>query len=163
MYSTSHPSSRGHAILLDVALDLLPRLLLGRLHLRLLFICSGVPVSHQTLHDMALAPACRLARILTLLNLSNHQLKRFLHVLVVSRAGLGPTAVELGLKSLALLGRDLALFRSQVGLVPYDDERDILGGLEETCVSCLEPRETAASSRTIQMDWSRLCRRGECD
>ena len=99
---------------------------------------------------MALAPACRLARILTLLNFPNHQLKRFLHVLVVSCAGLGPAAVQLRLKRFALLGRDLALFRSKIRLVAYDDEWDVFGGLGKSCVSCLGPRQ----ARSVVEDYT---------
>jgi len=81
------------------------------------------------LHDMALAPACGLTGILTLLHLLYHELKRLEHVLVVSRRGFGPGALELGGECLAVLGRDLALFGAEVGLVTYNDKGDPIDGL----------------------------------
>lgn len=58
-------------------------------------------------------------------------LERFLHILVVPRAGLGPGTLELLSESLAVLGRDLTLFGSQVRLVADNDEGNPFGALYE--------------------------------
>ena len=116
---------------------------------RCIFRSSSARRARQSpaLHDKTLAPGRGFTRILTLLNLPNHQLKRLLHVLVVARAGLGPAAVQLCGKGLAVVGRDLALFGSQIRLVSDDDERDGFGGLWER-VSCLRPRRRAEQDCT---------------
>ncbi|KAK7189984.1 hypothetical protein PSPO01_03705 [Paraphaeosphaeria sporulosa] len=134
-YISSRPETREPNRLslireLALILDLVPPLLHRRTPQlsQPVFVCTLAHVSHR-LHDSALAPAGGLARVLTLLDLANHQLKRLLHVLVVARAGLGPAAAQLRRQRLALLGGDLALLRTQIRLVADDDKRDVFGGL----------------------------------
>jgi len=76
------------------------------------------------LHDAALAAARRLTGVLASLHLGNDELEGFLDILVVPRARLGPSAFELFGEGFAIFGGDLSLFRSEIGFVAYDDERD---------------------------------------
>jgi hypothetical protein len=61
------------------------------------------------LHDIALAAAGRLARILALFDLSYHELEGLLDILVVSSAGLGPGTLEFCGEGAAVFGGDLTL------------------------------------------------------
>lgn len=81
------------------------------------------------LHDIALAPARGLTRILTLLHFLDHELEGLEHVLVVSSRGFGPCAFELCGECLAILRSDLALFGTEIRLVAYDDEGNPIDGL----------------------------------
>lgn len=83
----------------------------------------------DSLHDGALATASGLTRVLASLNLPNDELKSLEHVLVVAGAGFGPRALELFGEGFAVFGGDLTLFRTEVGLVAYDDDRDPVDGL----------------------------------
>lgn len=80
-------------------------------------------------HDNALAAGGRLIRILRLFDLCDEQLKSLVDVLVVAGAGLGPAAVVLFGKLLAVVGRDLALLGAQIALVAHDDDGDPLDAL----------------------------------
>ena len=100
------------------------------------------PVSQDLSHDCTLATASGLTRILASLHFGNHKLEGFLDVLVVPRRRFGPCAFELGGKRSAVFGGDLTLFRTEIGLVAYDDEGNP--------VDCLD------------MDVIRLCGRKHC-
>jgi hypothetical protein len=68
--------------------------------------CRFLPL----LHDGTLCiPLLGLARLLALLNLSDHALEGFADILVVARAGLGEAAAQLFGQLLAVCERDLAL------------------------------------------------------
>lgn len=92
---------------------------------------------------MALVPSRRFSRVLTLFDLANHQLKRLLHILIVSCRGLGPAAIQLGLEGLAVFGGDLALLGAEIGLVSYNDEGDVFSGLKENVLVAPDRAESA--------------------
>jgi hypothetical protein len=58
-----------------------------------------------------------------------------LDVLVVSGASFGPAALELLRECFAILGRDLTLLRTQIGLVSYDNNGNPFDSLYSE-VSC---------------------------
>ena len=64
----------------------------------------------EQLHHRAGAASSRLARVLRLLDLGDHELERLGDVLVVSGASLGPRASELRPELLSLVHRHLSLF-----------------------------------------------------
>lgn len=76
-------------------------------------------------------PPCRLARVLRLLDLPNHELESLADVFVVSCAGLSPGALELGADFLAAIRRDYSLLGPKVGFVAYDDHGSPVGALEQ--------------------------------
>jgi hypothetical protein len=83
-----------------------------------------------SLHDSTLGiPLLGLARLLALLDLSDHTLESFADILVVPRAGLSEAAAQLFGELLAVCERDLALLGSQIGFVAYDCEGDCVGAL----------------------------------
>jgi hypothetical protein len=87
-------------------------------------------ISTTSLHDNALGATSGLTRVLAPLHLSDHQLKRLQHVLVVARARFRPGTLELFGKGSAVLGGNLALFGAEVGFVAYNDEGNPLDGLD---------------------------------
>jgi hypothetical protein len=78
---------------------------------------------------MTLASASRLTRILAPLHLSNKQLKRLEHVLIVAGARFCPCAFELFGEGFAVFGRNLTLFGAEIGFVAYDDNGNPVDGL----------------------------------
>jgi hypothetical protein len=96
-------------------------------------ILKRLQISQTSLHDMTLASASRLTRVLAPLHLANDELKCLEDVLVVARARFGPGALELFGKGLAILGCDLALLGTEVGLVAHDNNRDPLDSLDGVC------------------------------
>jgi len=101
--------------------------------------------SRASLHDDAFAPIRRLTRILAAFHLSNDQLERLLHILVVSGAGLSPRALELFGEGFSVFGRNLALLGAQVGFVAYDDNGDPVD-----CLCYKVVRGSACCSRRAQ-------------
>ena len=90
--------------------------------------------SPLSLHDSTLGiPLFRLARLLALLDLSNHSFESFADILVVARAGLREAAAQLFGELLAVGEGDLALLGAQVGFVAYDCEGDCVGALDGIC------------------------------
>jgi hypothetical protein len=81
------------------------------------------------LHDNTLASASGLTRVLAPFHLGNDELESLEDVLVVTRAGFGPRALELFGEGLAVFGRDLALFGTEVGFVANDDNGHPIDGL----------------------------------
>lgn len=86
------------------------------------------------LHDLTLASASRLTRVLALFYLGNEQLKCLCDVLVVARAAFGPRAFEFFGEGSAVFGRDLALLGAEIGFVSDDGEGDPFDGLDESLV-----------------------------
>ena len=80
-------------------------------------------------HKDALSSVSRLVRVLALLDLADQQLKGLGDILVVARAGLGESAIELLGQLPALLGCDLALLGPEIALVADDAYRDPVGAL----------------------------------
>ena len=87
--------------------------------------------SPLSLHDSTLGiPLFRLARLLALLDLSNHSFESLADILVVARAGLGEAAAQLFGELLAVCEGDLALLRAQIRFVAYNCEGDCVGALD---------------------------------
>lgn len=82
------------------------------------------------LHQNAIALGRSLAWVLRLLNLSDQELESLAHVLVVSRARLGPAALYLLRELLSVFGCHLSLLGAQVALVADDADGDRLGALK---------------------------------
>jgi len=80
-------------------------------------------------HDDALAACRRLVGVLRLLNLADEELKSFGYVLPIPGTSLGPGAVVLVCQSFALLGRHLALLRTEIALVADNADGDGFGAL----------------------------------
>jgi hypothetical protein len=87
-------------------------------------------ISTTSLHDNALGTTSGLTRVLAPFHLSDHQLKRLQHVLVVARARFRPGTLELFGKGSAIFGSDLTLFRAEIGFVAYNDEGNPFDGLD---------------------------------
>lgn len=81
-------------------------------------------------HHNALAAPRRLGRLLELLDLSDHQIKRPLDVVVQPGTGLGERAVQLFFQTPALVQRDLPLVGLEVALVANHDQRYLIRALE---------------------------------
>jgi hypothetical protein len=90
-------------------------------------------ISQKSLHDMTLASASGLTRVLAPLHLANDKLKCLEDVLVVARARFGPGALELFGEGFAIFGCNLALLGTEIGLVAYDNNRDPLDSLGGVC------------------------------
>jgi hypothetical protein len=90
-------------------------------------LCKSV--SQLSLHQNTIALARRLAGVLRLLDLPDQELESLAHVLVVSRARLGPAALYLLGELLSIFGCDLSLLGSQVALVADDADGDRLSAL----------------------------------
>ncbi len=86
------------------------------------------------LHDLTLVSPCWLIGVLLFLDLPNHELKGFGDILVVSGACFGVSTVEFLSQSFAILNSDLTLVRTQVTLVPNNDNGDPFRALERSVI-----------------------------
>jgi hypothetical protein len=118
------------------------------------------------LHDIALASASRLTRVLAPLDLGHHELKGLEYILVVACTSFGPRTLELFGEGFAVFGRDLSLFGAEVGFVAYNDNRDPIDGLDighgqSFCVCSMvgAQRERTSGSRAIHTRWLRILSR----
>lgn len=76
------------------------------------------------LHDNTVLALLGLTSFLALLNLGNHTLEGLANVLIKSGACFCPATVELLGQLAAIFSLDLTLFRSKIGLIADNDERD---------------------------------------
>lgn len=89
---------------------------------------SGIICSDPS-HDNTLPASSRLPRVLSLLDFTDHQVKRLGNVVVISGTGLGERGVELLGDLTAFLERNLALLGFEIALVADDGDGDPFSAL----------------------------------